>query len=150
MGYLYAIPKQDIPNYCFLIAEIGINHNGSLDLAKKLIKESKNAGFDAVKFQKRTIEIVYSEDTLNSPRKSPWGETTREQKVGLEFSINDYKEIDAYCMKIGIEWFLSCWDRKSEMKIFNTHNKIASAMANHWEFVEEVAKENKITFPQQG
>ncbi len=153
MGFVYEIPQQEIPNYCFLIAEIGINHNGSLDLAKKLIKESKNAGFDAVKFQKRTIEIVYSEDTLNSPRKSPWGETTREQKLGLEFSINDYKEIDAYCKKLGIEWFLSCWDIESqkEMRIFNTpYNKIASAMANHWEFVEEVAKENKITFASTG
>ena len=92
MGYVYEIPQEEIPNNCFLIAEIGINHNGSLDLAKKLIKESKNAGFDAVKFQKRTIEIVYSEETLNSPRKSPWGETTREQKVGLEFSINEFIE----------------------------------------------------------
>ena len=78
----------------FIIAEIGINHNGSLIIAKDLIAQSKAAGFDAVKFQKRTIDIVYSEETLNSYRVSPWGETTREQKQGLELSFDEYEEID--------------------------------------------------------
>ena len=153
MGYIYEIPKTSIPDYCFLIAEIGINHNGSLDLAKDLIKNSKSAGFDAVKFQKRTIDIVYSEEILKSPRVSPWGETTRDQKKGLEFSIDDYKEINSYCQEIDIEWFVSCWDLESqkEMRIFETpYNKIASAMANNWEFVREVSSEGKVTFASTG
>ena len=78
---------------CYLIAEIGINHNGDLNIAKELIKKSKEAGFDAVKFQKRDIRIVYSQDVLDSPRKSPWGDTTLAQKLGLEFSITDYDDI---------------------------------------------------------
>ena len=81
----------------YLIAEIGINHNGDIEIAKQLIKNSKDCGFDAVKFQKRTINIVYDEKTLNIPRKSPWGETTREQKLGLEFEESEYNEINKYC-----------------------------------------------------
>ncbi len=153
MRYKYSAFKKGIPENCFLIAEIGINHNGSLNLAKKLIKNSKEAGFDAVKFQKRDINTVYSEEILNSARKSPWGETTREQKLGLEFSLDEYKEIDNYCKEIDIEWFISCWDIKSqkEMRIFNTpYNKVASAMANNWDFVNEVASEKKITFASTG
>ena len=87
--------------YIYVIAEIGINHNGSLEIAKKLIDESVDVGCDAVKFQKRTIDIVYSESTLNQPRESPWGSTQRDQKEGLEFSINEYDEIDQYCKEKG-------------------------------------------------
>ena len=83
----------------FLIAEIGINHNGDIDIAKKLIDESKSAGFDAVKFQKRDINKVYSKKLLDSPRESPWGKTQRDQKEGLEFGKKDYDEIDSYCKK---------------------------------------------------
>ena len=84
----------------YLIAEIGINHNGSLDIAKKLIDCAKDAGFDAVKFQKRTINIVYDQKTLDKPRESPWGNTTREQKMGLEFEKLEYDEIEKYCKEV--------------------------------------------------
>ena len=81
----------------FITAEIGINHNGDMSICKELIDVAVDAGCDAVKFQKRTIDIVYSNEILNSYRKSPWGETTREQKKGLEFSLKEYEEIDKYC-----------------------------------------------------
>ena len=81
----------------FFIAEIGINHNGDINIAKKLIDEASLAGFDAVKFQKRDIDIVYSKDVLDSKRESPWGTTQREQKKGLEFEKKEYDEIDKYC-----------------------------------------------------
>ena len=97
----------------FLIAEIGINHNGNISLAKDLIKESKNAGFDAVKFQKRDIDLVYDKKLLDEYRESPWGKTQRAQKQGLEFKKKDYIEIDNLCKKIGINWFASAWDINS-------------------------------------
>ena len=97
----------------FFIAEIGINHNGDLNITKSLIDNAKKAGFDAVKFQKRDIETVYSKEILDTPRESPWGNTTREQKLGLEFGKNDYDEIDSYCKKKDIKWFASAWDLKS-------------------------------------
>ena len=137
----------------FIIAEIGINHNGNLDIAKKLIDTAKESGCDAVKFQKRTIDLVYSKEALDSPRESPWGNTTREQKMGLEFSLSDYKKIDKYCKKKNIPWFVSCWDIKSqkEMRIFKTkYNKIASAMLVHTKLLQEVAKEKKHTFISTG
>ena len=83
----------------FFIAEIGINHNGDLKICKELIDLSKEAGFDAVKFQKRDINIVYTKEMLDSPRESPWGKTTRDQKFGLEFGKKEYDEIDDYCKK---------------------------------------------------
>ena len=138
---------------CFLIAEIGINHNGDIDLAKKLIQISKECGFDAVKFQKRDIDLVYKKEFLDSPRNSPWGKTQRDQKKGLEFNLSDYWEINNYCKKIGIEWFFSAWDVNSqkEMKVFNTkYNKVASAMATNHEFLKLVASEKKHTFMSTG
>jgi N-acetylneuraminate synthase len=96
-----------------LVAEIGINHNGSLDIAKKLIDVCAAAGMDYVKFQKRTIELVYTQDELDKPRESPWGTTTREQKQGLEFSLDQYKQIDLYCQDKDIGWFVSVWDSYS-------------------------------------
>ena len=96
-----------------IISEIGINHNGDLDLAKKMIMESKNCGADLVKFQKRDINIVYDKQTLDSKRESPWGSTTREQKLGLEFEKKEYDEIEIFCQKVGIDWFASAWDLKS-------------------------------------
>ena len=92
------------------IAEIGINHNGEIELAKKLIKASKDAGADYVKFQKRDIPSVYSEEILDQPRTSPWGTTNREQKMGLEFGEKEYDEIDKYCKNLNIKWFASAWD----------------------------------------
>ena len=137
----------------YVIAEIGINHNGDLKIAKELIKESKNAGADAVKFQKRTIDVVYSKDILDSPRESPWGKTQRDQKNGLEFGASEYDEIDLYCKKLEIDWFASAWDIESQtfLSRYNLqYNKIASAMATNLEFVEAVALENKPTFISTG
>ncbi|MDD5681501.1 MAG: N-acetylneuraminate synthase family protein, partial [Candidatus Omnitrophica bacterium] len=98
---------------CYVIAEIGINHNGSLDIAKKLIDAAHEAGCDAVKFQKRTVEVVYTADELAKPRENPFGPTNGDLKRGLEFGLKEYKEIDAYCRSKGIAWFASCWDEKS-------------------------------------
>ena len=88
----------------FLIAEAGINHNGEMQIAKQLIDSASAAGFDAIKFQKRTIEKVYTKEFLESPRESPWGTTQREQKEGLEFSESEYHEIDTYCKQKQIQW----------------------------------------------
>jgi len=137
----------------FVVAEIGINHNGDLEIAKKLIDIAVFAGCNAVKFQKRTVEKVYSKQVLDSPRDSPWGKTTREQKMGLEFTIKDFKIIDKYCKQKKIEWFVSCWDIDSqvEMRKFKTkYNKVASAMLTHHALLEEIAKENKYTFISTG
>ena len=92
-------------NSPYIIAEIGINHNGFLKLAKKMIYESKKAGADAVKFQKRDLDSVYTQEFLESNRESPWGTTQREQKQGLEFNESEYREIDKYCIDKKIKWF---------------------------------------------
>ena len=97
----------------FIISEIGINHNGDLKIAKEMIDASIRIGVDAVKFQKRDIKLVYSEEQLKKPRTSPFGTTEREQKEGLEFGLSEYKEIDLYCKQKGIEWFASAWDKES-------------------------------------
>tara|TARA_B100001057_G_scaffold242625_1_gene242946 strand:+ start:4310 stop:5152 length:843 start_codon:yes stop_codon:yes gene_type:complete len=137
----------------YLIAEIGINHNGDINVAKKLIRNAKDCGFHAVKFQKRTINIVYDKKTLDTPRESPWGKTTREQKFGLEFEKSEYDEIDKYCKEIDIEWFASAWDIES-LKFLESYNlkyhKIASAMIVDLNFLNEVAKKNKHTFISTG
>jgi N-acetylneuraminate synthase len=115
---------------CFVIAEIGINHNGDLETAKQLIDVAASAGCDAVKFQKRTIDLVYSKEELDKPRESPFGTTYRELKEGLELGIDDYREIDRYCRELGIMWFASCWDEPSVDLIDQLHPpcyKIASA-----------------------
>ena len=137
----------------FITAEIGINHNGSLEIAKKLIDLAVDNGCDAVKFQKRTVEKVYSKKVLDSPRESPWGTTTREQKLGLEFSLKDYRIINSYCKKKKIPWFVSCWDIESQiqMRKFNLKfNKVASAMLVHKKLLEIIAEEKKYTFISTG
>ena len=137
----------------YLIAEIGINHNGDIKIAKQLIKNAKDCGFDAVKFQKRTIEIVYDQKTLDTSRESPWGTTTREQKFGLEFEKQEYDEIDIYCKELNINWFASAWDLNSLefLDQYNlNYNKIASAMIVDQNFLIEVAKKNKHTFISTG
>ena len=98
---------------CYVVAEIGINHNGSLDLAKQLIDAAVDCGCDAVKFQKRTIEVVYSREELERPRENPFGPTNGDLKRGLEFGVEDYKAIDRYCREKNIQWFASCWDEGS-------------------------------------
>jgi len=137
----------------FIVAEIGINHNGSLDIAKKLIDVASSSGCDAVKFQKRTVEKVYSKEVLDSPRESPWGTTTREQKLGLEFSLNDYQILDKYCKSKKIPWYVSCWDIDSQIKMrkFKTrYNKVASAMLVHHKLLHVIAEEGKYTFISTG
>ena len=136
-----------------IISEIGINHNGDLDLTKKMILASKECGADLVKFQKRDINLVYDEKTLNSKRDSPWGKTTREQKLGLEFEKKEYDEIERYCKEVGIDWFASAWDLNSFkfLKSYNKeYNKIASAMIVDLAFLDAVAKEKKHTFISTG
>jgi N-acetylneuraminate synthase len=96
-----------------VVAEIGINHNGSMDTAKNLIKVSADAGCDAVKFQKRTVDVVYTPEELARPRENPFGQTNGELKRGLEFGQAEYQEIDQYCKKLNIDWFVSCWDEDS-------------------------------------
>lgn len=142
-----------IARHVLIIGEIGINHNGDIKLAKQLIDMAKNAGCDAVKFQKRTIDIVYTKEYLDSPRESPWGTTQREQKEGLEFGKEEFDEIDAYCRKVGIDWFVSAWDIPSQhfLRKYNLkYNKIASAMLTHVEFLNTVAEERKLTFISTG
>jgi N-acetylneuraminate synthase len=136
-----------------IVAEIGINHNGDLETCKKLIDIAKDAGCDAVKFQKRDIDLVYTKEFLDSPRESPWGETQRAQKEGLEFGLDQYKEIDNYCNNIGIDWFASAWDLNSQkfLQQFDLkYNKIASAMIVYDALLKSVASEGKHTFISTG
>jgi len=137
----------------FLIAEIGINHNGDIKIAKDLIKSAKDANFNAVKFQKRNIDLVYSKEILDSSRESPWGKTQRDQKKGLEFEKDEYDEIDRYCKELKIDWFFSAWDKDS-LKFSDNYNfnyhKIASAMIIDTSFLKEVAKRKKHTFISTG
>ena len=137
----------------FVIAEAGINHNGDIDLAKKLIDTAVIAGCDAVKFQKRDIHEVYDPDTLAKTRESPWGDTYLQQKEGLEFSEEQFKYIDSYCKDSGIEWFVSCWDLNSQkfMRKFDLrYNKVASPMLTVTPLLESIASEGKYTFISTG
>lgn len=137
----------------FIVAEIGINHNGDVRIAKQLIDMAKRAGCDAVKFQKRTIDIVYPEGFLDSPRESPWGTTQREQKEALEFGKDEYDEIDRYCREVGIDWFASAWDVPSQLFLCQyrlKYNKIPSPLIAHRELLETIAREQKPTFISTG
>ena len=137
----------------FFIVEIGINHNGDIKIAKEMIKEAKFSGADAVKFQKRDIDLVYDKETLSSKRESPWGDTFRHQKEGIEFGLKEYKQIDEYCRSLDIEWFASAWDLNSLdfLKQFKLkYTKIASPMIIDKKFLEEVAKQGKHTFISTG
>ncbi len=143
----------DISKKIYVVAEIGINHNGDLKLAKELIDIASDCKCDAVKFQKREIELVYSKEILDSPRESPWGKTQRDQKKGLEFTIEEYDEIDQYCKHKNIDWFASSWDVVSQEKMRRYNfkfNKVASAMATNLEFLECVASEKRPTFISTG
>lgn len=133
----------------FIIAEIGINHNGDVGIAKQLVQMAKSCGCDAVKFQKRTIERVYSREFLDSPRESPWGKTQGEQKRGLEFGRNEYDMIDAYCREKEIPWFASAWDMESLAFLDRydcPYNKVPSAMIVCEDFLHAVAARGKHTF----
>ena len=124
----------------YVIAEIGINHNGDINLAKELIDMAQTSGCDAVKFQKRTVEEVYSTEELDKPRESPWGTTTREQKHGIEFNITQYKELEEYSNEKGLDFIVSCWDLDSLQEVEDNLNvkyhKVASALATDRDFLE--------------
>lgn len=137
----------------FIVAEIGINHNGDMSICKQLIDVAADSGCDAVKFQKRDIDQVYTQDFLNSPRESPWGTTQREQKLGLEFDLAEYEEIDRYCKSKNIEWFASAWDLNSQdfLEQFNCkYNKVASAMIVYENLLWKIAEAGKHTFISTG
>jgi len=137
----------------FIIAEIGINHNGEMSICKELIDVAVSAGCDAIKLQKRDIDQVYSKEFLDSPRDSPWGTTQRDQKLALEFDVDQYFEVDQYCKEKGIEWFASAWDVNSQnfLRQFDCkYNKVASAMVVHDELLQLIAEEGKHTFISTG
>ena len=137
----------------YIVAEIGINHNGSMSICKELIDIAVESNSNAVKFQKRDLNQVYTQDFLNLPRESLWGTTQREQKSGLEFGLIEYKEIDQYCRDKGIDWFASAWDLNSQqfLKQFNCkYNKVASAMIVYEDLLRVIAKEGKHTFISTG
>lgn len=136
-----------------ITAEIGINHNGDMSICKELIDIASSSGADCVKFQKRDINEVYTQEYLDSPRQSPWGTTQRQQKEGLEFTKEQYQEIDEYCKNKNIQWFASAWDINSQkfLQEFNCkYNKVASAMIVYTELLEEIASEGKHTFISTG
>ena len=146
-------PYQDTLNMPFFIAEIGINHNGDMKLTKELIDLAHDAGCQAVKFQKRDIDVVYTQEYLASARQSPWGTTQRHQKQGLEFDKKEYDEIDKYCKGKGILWSASAWDINSQTFLRQydlPFNKVASAMLTHVDLLEEIASEGKHTFISTG
>ena len=141
------------PEDIFVIAEVGINHNGDIRVAKQLIDMAIDTGCDAVKFQKRTIDLVYTAEVLDASRESPWGNTQRDQKQGLEFTLEQYQEIDRYCRDKGILWSASAWDIPSLefLEGFNPpFHKIASAMLTHRPFVEAVATKGRLTLVSTG
>jgi N-acetylneuraminate synthase len=136
-----------------IIAEIGINHNGDMDLAKKMISSAKDCGANIVKFQKRDINVVYSQEFLKEKRDSKWGDTQFDQKNGLEFTEKNYDTINEYCKSIKIDWFASAWDLNSLKfldKYNSKYNKIASAMIVDKNFLNEVAIRKKHTFISTG
>ncbi len=137
----------------FIIAEIGINHNGDMSICEELIDVAARAGCDAVKFQKRDLDKVYTQELLDSPRESPWGTTQREQKQGLEFGADEYQKIDSICREKEIEWFASAWDTNSQefLRQFDCKfNKVASAMIVDEDLLKSVAEEKKHTFISTG
>ena len=141
------------PEDIFVIAEVGINHNGDMSVAKQLIDMAVDTGCDAVKFQKRTIDLVYTAEVLDASRESPWGNTQRDQKQGLEFTLEQYQEIDRYCRDKGILWSASAWDIPSLefLEGFNPpFHKIASAMLTHRPFTEAVASKGRLTLVSTG
>lgn len=137
----------------FIIGEIGTNHTGDVEVAKKIIDAAVDAGFDAVKFQKKSVEKIYTEEFLDSFLQSPWGNTQREMRIHREFSEKEFKQIEKHCKKRKIPWFVSCWDIDSQLMVrkFKTpYNKVASAMLIHERLLEKIAEEKKHTFVSTG
>ena len=141
--------KYKLGNHVFLTAEIGTNHMGSIDIAKKIIDVAADAGCDAVKFQKKNVEKIYAKKFLDSPLESPWGTTQREMRLHREFNDKQFKQIDTHCKRKKIPWYASCWDINSQisMRKFKTkYNKVASPMLVHKKLLEVIAEEKKYTF----
>jgi len=137
----------------FIIAEIGTNHMGSLKIVKQIIDVAKDAGCDAVKFQKKNVEKIYTKEFLDSHIDSPWGTTQREMRLYREFSLKQFDQIDKYCKKKKIQWFTSSWDIESQIsmrRFKNKYNKVASAMLTHKKLLEAIAQEKKHTFISTG
>jgi len=137
----------------FVIAEIGTNHMGDLNIAKKLIEIAAKCDCDAVKFQRKNVEKIYNKNFLDSYLESPWGTTQREMRLHREFNDKQFLEISKHAKKNKIDWFVSCWDTESQlsMKKFKTkYNKVASAMLIHHKLLEIIAKERKYTFISTG
>jgi N-acetylneuraminate synthase len=130
-------------NETLLVGEIGTNGSGNLETTKKMISICHAFNVDYVKFQKRTLDKVYTQKELDTPRESPWGTTNREQKQGLEYSKEDYDEIDKYCKTLGIKWFASVWDVPS-VNFIESYNvpfiKIPSALISHHELLNSVRR----------
>lgn len=140
-------------NRCFIVAEIGINHNGSLDIAKQLIDMAKACDCDAVKFQKRTIDKVYTQEELDKERITPFGKTNRDLKEALEFSFDEYCQIDEYCKKKEIEWFASCWDKDSVDFIEQfqpKYYKIPSALLTNSELIKYTVDKRRFNLLSTG
>jgi N-acetylneuraminate synthase len=136
-----------------IFGEIGINHNGNIEIAKKLIDLCADLKIEAVKFQKRELKKVYTEEFLSSKRDSPWGTTQFDQKKGLEFGEKEYKILDKYCKDKNIKWFASAWDLESLEfldQFNNQYNKVASAMITSEKFLEQVADRGKYTYISTG
>ena len=141
--------KHKLGNHVFITAEIGTNHTGSINIAKKIIDVAVDVGCDAVKFQKKNVEKIYTKKFLDSPLESPWGTTQREMRLHREFNDKQFKQIDTHCKRKKILWYLSCWDINSQisMRKFKTkYNKVASPMLVHEKLLEVIAKEKKYTF----
>jgi N-acetylneuraminate synthase len=149
--YLTELSNQ--PNEIYVIAEAGINHNGDIRIAKKLCEEAKKAGCDSIKFQKRTVEVVYSKKTLDEPRDSPWGHTQRDQKLGLELTEKDFNFLAKFCSEINLDFSASAWDFESLDFIESLnpgYHKVASAFINHEAFLRKVASFKRPTIVSTG
>ena len=137
----------------FIIAELGTNHMGDIKIVKKLIDVTVSAGCNAVKLQKRNVEKIFTKEFLDSPIESPWGTTQRDMRLHREFNDKQYRQIDLYCKRKKIPWFVSCWDVESQihMRKFRTKfNKVPSAMLVHEKLLQTIAEENKHTFISTG
>lgn len=134
-------------NSTYIIAEIGINHNGSMELAKRLIDQAASSGADAVKFQKRTIDLVYTKQELDKYRESPWGTSNRQQKEGLEFSVDEYHKLQEYTKEADMDFIISCWDLNSVDVVENNldikYHKVASALTTDRSFLEKLNETGK-------
>lgn len=150
----YEVQIVNLNSEIFIIAEAGINHNGDIALAKKLMDIAKTSGCDAVKFQKRTPEICVPKEMREVMRETPWGEMTYfDYKKKIEFGREEYDEIDRYAKEIQITWSASAWDIPSlefleEYEI--PFHKVASALATNIPFLKEVAKIGKLTYASTG